>query len=710
MEGTTINSTKLKFVENKTKIRLANVQGNLSNSYKPITAACNHNTVLVGLPDSTIRSIPFNDFGQPRNGRIEANILFQVRAAPRLLTVARYGNSSVLLVCSNCNNNPTVECFDLDTSQKIGELQLTEISGCDIVDYAWHPNYFDSLVALCTNSGHLLVVAISKKNRGISLVYNKLYGTMSCCWSPKGKNLAIGTVNGGVLRLEPIISADSFNFKEVDKSNLNFNHPRMTPDHKIIKLRWINKTYLMSVHARINHPGGPDAIHSIFTIKPSKPYRYWSNLCFENQISKDYVVHLVNLSNSVICSSNSSGEASVIGFDGAKEASTGELNDWHSLILDEGSRIELPLDENNQEASAAGATVTRGDNPNLIFLTSDGTLCSYIVMHPENILRTPENQPELQLPIQVQSSPQNHIQQTSTFQASPQIQPLSLIKPSPSQPFSSLLTQSPLTQTSSPRVDALSLNKSSLQLSPAQSFSQLSKSIDQTPTVQQAVASPAQKEPVIIPLVKIDLSKELESIRKGVDSCKAAMKQFQQVNQMRIKFEEIIESHQSARDALDFFKDDIHELELGALENFALIEYAKMRQKTCSRKRSIDPVTTKKMESIKTKSRTMAEQLSNLEINVEVAWEDLVRKKKIEKPRHNPTRSLEMIYKNLATNQKIISHLKKKLSENVVNKKLTEVRPADMVEATIARKELDPSRMVAFKKFLSSRNIAPVRT
>lgn len=421
MEGQTLPSNKLKFFESKRKLKVTqNVID--SRCQKMIASANNNGLLVIGCEDQTIKGIRTDqllDFNQSKGQSEIVNVdqfvfIHQLSFRPTLLTVARYGYSSILLV-AGVQNYPVIEVYDLDLQNPVGKLELNEFAGAEIVDYAWHPNYFDSIVALCSSKGHLIVVGINKKDRGVVMVYkNAQYGALTCCWSPKGKNLAVGMINGCIFRLEPIIGRNSFTFKEVDKSKLIFSHPKISPDHQVVKLRWVNKTFLLSVHAKLNNPNGSDTIYSIITVKPSKPYLYWTNICFENQVMSNYVVHLANFTNSVICATSAASEAAVIGVLGLKETTTNELNDWNSLIIDEeGARIELPLDANNRETFPRGLTTAFIKNtsfqevvnrPILIFLTSDGLICPYAAIHSEDILKLPEFQPsqtfEIDVPIQ----------------------------------------------------------------------------------------------------------------------------------------------------------------------------------------------------------------------------------------------------------------------------------------------------------------------
>lgn len=323
MEGSCQTTDKYRFIENRRRLKLAK-NALTHRSYKLVTAGNNHGLIIVGFEDKTIKAFHIDqllDFDPSTKigSALDFNqytFSIQLKFVPSLLTVARYGYSSILLVTGQDSslNCPVLEVIDLDTKSSIGRIDAKELTASEVIDYAWHPYYHESIIALCTNRGNLSVLAINKERKALALVYNSnQYGALTCCWSPKGKNLAIGTASGQISRLEPVITANSFTFKNVDNSTLVFKHSGLKPDHQVVKLRWVNKTYLISVHARLNDSGDHETHYSIITVKPSKPYKYWTNICYESLATQDYNVYLANLSNAVICTSNATGEAAVIG-------------------------------------------------------------------------------------------------------------------------------------------------------------------------------------------------------------------------------------------------------------------------------------------------------------------------------------------------------------------------------------------------------------
>lgn len=635
MEGQTTFSKNLRFIESKKKLKVS--QSSLKfPCQKLITASNNHGLVIVGSEDQTIKALPIDyllDFSQSKDKSAITN--FQqfsfsnkLTFRPTLLSVARDGNSPTLLVAGvNTFNCTVIEVFDLDTNKSIGKLDLNDLINNEIIDYAWHPNYHDPTVALCTDKGHLLVVTINKKD-GVALAYrNPNYGALTCCWSPKGKNLAIGMSNGNILRFEPIVTASSFTLKEVDRSTIDFSpRTRITPEHRVIKLRWITRTFLMAVHAK--QSAEFDTIYSIITVKPSKPYSYWTNLCYESRITSNHQVYLVNLTHSVICTSNITGEAAVIGGENSTEAT--EIQDWKSIIIDEeGARIELPLDSNNIETHPAGVSLAFSrDLPILLFLTTDNVICSYAAAMQKSL------------------TTDNVIGSYATA------------------------TQK------SPTTDNV--------------------------TSSYAAATPNDQKPNHIILQDFEpITEHIDEIKTGIKLINESLTSLKQVNELRDKLSEIEDIHHLHQEALDSVKNEIESLDLAMLENLFLIEHIKS-QNTRQIARDINPNTLKKIGIIKNQTKLIAEKLKELDSHVELAWDGLARSSK-------PTqlKSLDLLYHTLATNQRIINILKKKVSKQPDSKKTEE--PADHFSRVPAIKELDSEKMRSLRNFLSARTVVPVR-
>lgn len=685
MEGQTAIINNLRFVESRTKLRIAQ-NGYKAPCEKLVAAANEFGLVIVAShDDSSVKAIPLNtllDVDQSKSSIIDFNqfsFSIQLNFKPTILTVSR---STLLVLGTSQSNCPALEAYDLEVNRSLGSKHIEGLGyNTEIIDYAWHPNYRE-IVALCTNQGHLLVIAISKQN-GVSLVYNnQQYKALTCCWSPKGKNLAIGTFEGNVLRLEPVIANSSFTFKEV-ASPINFS-PRttITPDHQVVRLRWINRTFLMCVHAR--PVGELDTTYSIITAKAGKPYVFWKNLYFESRNQQNYKVYLANLSNYVVCTSSSTGEAAVIGIESDKEAS--DLGEWKSIIIDEeGARIELPLDSNNVETHSVGVTtaISHGKLV-LIFLTNDGVLCPYTVLYSGSNLKLPDPQPEMKLP---------DLQSTMIL---PDLQPTMKLPD-----LQSIMKLPDLQQTMLKLPDL----QASMRLPDPQPTMKLTdprltmKLPDPQPTMRLPETEP--KMQLIDPQPDMKLLVNLiEEIKRGIQDNSTFMASLREINLLREQFVEIEDFHKLHKEALDAMKEDINSLDLTMLEILYLIEYIKSRSGKKAPRR-VDPNTSATVENIKKQSKIIATKLEELNSNVEVSWENFVRSRGTMANRK--LNSLEIIYKTLATNQKIINLLKRKVPQISSS---PEQKPESV---SLNIKELNPARIRYFREFLSSRTVVPVR-
>lgn len=759
MEGQSIVTSKYRFTESKVKI----VTGeNVTNpNTKLVSAANNHGLIIVGCESTkSIKAIPMLqlfDFSKSHGiGQMKhlSEVAFEIQLSfhPTIVTVAKYGFSSVALAIGyNETNTPQAAYIDLDTRSLVKDLELNNLKDSTVIDYAWHPNHPNYIVAICTDKGNLAALAFDTIEKNLSLVYNcSDYRCLTCCWSPKGKNLAIGMENGQVMRLEPVITATSYSFKQVERSAVTLSYERLTSQHRIIKLRWINRYLLFGIHAR---PGNsPDTVYSMITFKPAKPFRHWTNICFENQPSGGYCVYLANLSNAVICSPCTSSEAAIIGLDGAKEASTSELNDWNGLIIDEeGARIDLPLDSSNTETYSRGLTLASHQtlaNPVLVFYTNAGLICSYSAEHSENILKFPECPPLAQEQLQVKAasiltpSAVPRVLQSERKEVQFNEASLNLSKSAETAMFRLGLTKettannpggwnSSIFDGKSSRIN-LPLNTSNIE---TQSKS-LTLSANQTLTnpmlsfnasnAQARPSGPERPENLVKPpenlaavreeqqireaTIKMsnEMPNKIQSIKKEVQFNEVFLSMLEDIHYLRENIIELQDLHKLHREALGVFREEIDALDIGVLEDLYLIEYIKSRVKGNCRKKSIDPVTSKKVEQIKLKTKLLADKIKELDLNVEVSWEDFLRRSK----NRNPMRltSLDIVYKTLATNQKIINVLKKKLANQVSPEAVKQKLSNEKFHSSSPNKcQADSAKMKAFRGFLATRCTVPVR-
>lgn len=180
------------------------------------------------------------------------------------------------------------------------------------------------------------------------------------------------------------------------------------------------------------------------------------------------------------------------------------------------------------------------------------------------------------------------------------------------------------------------------------------------------------------------------------------------VNEIRRELEEIEEVHRMHSEATELISKDIESLDSGMLENLYLIEYVKTHNNKQTKKKYLDPATQSKVETIRSKVEAISHKLRDVNNHVDIEW-TLYKNKKT-----NKLDSLEMIYKTLATQQKIINTLKKKASILGPVDQNTSVADQSSFhrshnESVLATKELDSCRLGAFREFLAARDTVPVR-
>lgn len=202
------------------------------------------------------------------------------------------------------------------------------------------------------------------------------------------------------------------------------------------------------------------------------------------------------------------------------------------------------------------------------------------------------------------------------------------------------------------------------------------------------------------PEVFKDINEKIRSAREKLDFNEAYITLFDELNHLRERFDEVLDLHKAHHDAIDAVREDINKLDLEVLETFYLIEYIKSRRSCDIKKKSIDPVTLKKVNNIKLKLKTIEDKLEDLNNHVDVAWEDFVRRKSNKERRIN---SLDIIYKTLATNQKIINALKRKVE---IVPEVTASAPVNVCPSSMKPRDENHGK---FEEFLSSRSVVPVR-
>ncbi|KAK4879776.1 hypothetical protein RN001_007922 [Aquatica leii] len=269
----------------------------------------------------------------------------------------------------------------------VQEVRLSTSPGVDVVETTWNPT-LPNVFTACKSDGTLGVYEF--KETGIDINELPAESQASCmCWSPKGKQIAVGSANGKITQYKPDLKAMKV-----------INAPPLDGSYSVVAIQWISSFQFIAVYKCTSSDAGSTLLVIDAPKTGDVTYTNYEDICYSCGNTRPVQFYTIHepLWNILLVASSNSMEVGVLG---------NEKEQWTQWILTDSARAELPLSSSKQDTLPVGLTLDKsavepviwGEHslppaPFLFLLSHYGVLCCFRVINIKNgvlnICQTPK--------------------------------------------------------------------------------------------------------------------------------------------------------------------------------------------------------------------------------------------------------------------------------------------------------------------------------